>query len=50
MFVTHDIEEALRLASKVAVVDGGRVQQYASPDELVEKPATDFVRRLVAGR
>lgn len=50
MFVTHDIEEALRLATKVAVVDDGHVQQYATPDELVEAPATDFVRRLVAGR
>jgi len=50
MFVTHDIEEALRLATRVAVVDGGCVQQYAAPDELAEAPATDFVRHLVAGR
>ena len=50
MFVTHDIREALHLATRVAVVDGGRIQQYAAPDELVEAPATDFVRRLVAGR
>ena len=50
MFVTHDIREALHLATRVSVVDGGRIQQYAAPDELVEAPATDFVRRLVAGR
>ena len=50
MFVTHDIREALHLATRVAVVDGGRIQQYAAPDELVEEPATDFVQRLVAGR
>ena len=50
MFVTHDIREALHLATRVAVVDGGRIQQYAAPDELVGAPATDFVRRLVAGR
>lgn len=48
MFVTHDIREALRLGTRVAVVDGGHVLQYAEPAELLVRPAGDFVRRLVA--
>ena len=46
-FVTHDISEALRLGTKVLVMDAGRIEQYAPPKELLRAPATDFVRRLV---
>ena len=47
LFVTHDISEALRLGTKVLVMDAGRIEQYAPPKELLHAPATDFVRRLV---
>ena len=47
LFVTHDISEALRLGTKVLVMDAGRIEQYAPPSELLRSPATDFVRRLV---
>lgn len=46
LFVTHDIEEALRLGTKVLVMDKGTIHQYAKPEELLTHPATDFVRRL----
>lgn len=48
LFVTHDIGEALRLGTKVLVMDQGAVQQYAAPEELLKHPATDFVRRLTS--
>ena len=48
VFVTHDVAEACRLATKVLVVDGGRVQQYGTPDEVREHPATPFVASLFA--
>lgn len=48
IFVTHDVTEALKLGTKVLVVDGGRVQQYAEPQELLTHPATPFVRELLA--
>lgn len=48
MFVTHDIGEALRLGTRVLVLDGGKVQQYAAPEELLARPATSFVKQLVA--
>ena len=47
LFVTHDISEALRLGTKVLVMDAGRIEQYAPPSELLRAPATGFVRRLV---
>jgi len=50
VFVTHDIDEALALATRVAVMDKGRLCQYATPEELVAHPEGNFVRRLVAGR
>lgn len=46
LFVTHDIGEALKLGTKVLVMDKGEVQQYAAPAELLRHPATDFVRKL----
>ncbi|WP_455136856.1 ATP-binding cassette domain-containing protein [Thermophilibacter sp.] len=48
LFVTHDVSEALRLGTRVLVLDGGAIQQYAEPAELLAHPTTDFVRRLVA--
>lgn len=47
VFVTHDIAEALRLGSRVMVMEEGRLVQYAPPQELLASPADDFVRRLV---
>lgn len=47
MFVTHDISEALKLGTKVLVMDQGKIEQYAEPGELLRAPATDFVGRLV---
>ena len=47
IFVTHDINEALKLGSRVMVMDQGKVVQLASPREILEHPTTEFVRKLV---
>jgi osmoprotectant transport system ATP-binding protein len=47
VFVTHDIDEALRLATDIAILDRGRLAQYAAPLHLLENPASDFVRDFV---
>lgn len=47
VFVTHDQEEALSIADRVAVMRGGRLEQVAPPRELYEKPATAFVAEFV---
>lgn len=49
MLVTHDINEALLLGSRVLVMDSGLVHQLGSPEEIKNSPATDFVRQLVGG-
>ncbi|MFP4521168.1 MAG: ABC transporter ATP-binding protein [Fibrobacterota bacterium] len=43
LFVTHDIFEAVRMGDRIALMDGGRLQQIATPAELVENPANEFV-------
>lgn len=47
LFVTHDISEALKLGTKVLVMDKGEIHQYANPDELIASPNTKFVEQLV---
>ncbi|MEU6948901.1 ABC transporter ATP-binding protein [Streptomyces sp. NPDC046316] len=47
VFVTHDQEEALSMADRVAVMNGGRLEQCATPTELYERPATDFVAGFI---
>ncbi len=43
MLVTHDQEEALDVADHIAVMNEGRVEQWGSPREVYEEPASDFV-------
>ncbi len=47
VYVTHDQAEAMALANRVAVMDRGRVVQYAPPIELYRRPATTFVADFV---
>lgn len=47
LFVTHDIGEALKLGTKVLVMDHGAIEQYAPGEELLRHPATPFVKQLV---
>jgi len=49
LMVTHDVDEAIRLASRIVVMEGGRVVQNAAPRELLSAPANPFVERLVGG-
>ena len=47
VFVTHDVEEAMRLGTRVLILKEGRIEQFAAPEEIEAHPATDFVRQLV---
>ena len=46
VYVTHDQEEALTMSDRIAIMDGGRVQQLADPRSLYERPETVVRRRL----
>ena len=50
VFVTHDINEAQYLGTRVLVMDQGAIQQYDTPDQIRSRPATDFVRQLISGQ
>jgi sulfate/thiosulfate transport system ATP-binding protein len=47
VLVTHDQEEAMEIADRVAVMDGGRIEQVGGPRELYDRPATPFVMRFL---
>ena len=48
LFVTHDIDEAIKMGDLVAVLQvGGRLAQFGTPDEVLSNPASDFVARFV---
>ncbi|RMX27918.1 ABC transporter ATP-binding protein [Limosilactobacillus reuteri] len=47
MFVTHDINEALFLGQRVMIMHEGRIVQFATPEEIVRHPATEFVEQLL---
>ncbi len=46
VFITHDFDEAIRLADRIAIMKAGRVIQIGSPEELVLSPADDYVREF----
>ncbi|WP_323776212.1 quaternary amine ABC transporter ATP-binding protein [Leisingera sp.] len=43
VFVTHDFDEAVRLADRIAIMEGGRVVQIGTPEELIMQPANEYV-------
>lgn len=47
VFVTHDIDEAIKIADRIAIMKDGGLVQLDSPDQLLENPANDFVREFV---
>ena len=47
LFVTHDIREALKLGTKVIIMNGGRILQYDTPENILRSPADGFVENLL---
>ncbi len=47
VFVTHDIDEAIKMGDAIAVMREGKIVQYATPNELLSSPANEFVANLV---
>lgn len=47
IFVTHDIDEAIKMGDKIAIMRDGELVQYAPPGELLSSPADEFVERLL---
>ena len=49
IFVTHSIDEALKMGDRIAIYNTGEVVQYGTPQEILESPANDFVREFIGG-
>ncbi|MEA3423318.1 MAG: betaine/proline/choline family ABC transporter ATP-binding protein [Bacillota bacterium] len=47
VFVTHDMDEALKIADKIAVLHNGKIIQYDVPEEILKNPVDDYVREFV---
>ena len=47
VFVTHDMDEALKLADKICIMKDGKVQQYDTVENLLRNPANEFVRNFI---
>jgi glycine betaine/proline transport system ATP-binding protein len=48
LFVSHDLEEAVKLGNKIAIMEGGRIVQTGAPEDIVLRPANDYVAEFVA--
>src|SRR5690349_8070867 len=47
LFVSHDIDEAVKMADRIAIFNAGRLVQFAAPDQILAHPADDFVAHFV---
>lgn len=47
VFVTHDLSEALRLADRICIMNGGRIEQLGAPTEVLLSPASEFVEKFL---
>ncbi len=50
IFVTHDINEAFRLADRIAIMNEGYLEQVGSKEDVLANPATEFVKQLLANK
>ncbi|MCO7564329.1 ABC transporter ATP-binding protein [Pseudomonas sp. S 311-6] len=49
LFVSHDIDEAVKMADCVALFNAGKVEQFGTPDDLLARPASEFVANFMGG-
>ena len=49
LFITHDLDEAIRIGNRIAIMKNGRVVQIGTPEEIITAPADDYVAEFVQG-
>lgn len=49
VFISHDLDEALRIGDRIAIMEGGNVVQVGTPDDILQNPANDYVRAFFRG-
>ncbi|HWT99164.1 MAG TPA: choline ABC transporter ATP-binding protein [Terriglobales bacterium] len=48
VFVSHDLDEALKIGNRIAIMEAGKVVQFGTPDDIILNPVNDYVRQFVA--
>ena len=48
IFVSHDLEEALKIGNRITIMEGGRIVQSGIPEDIILRPANDYVREFIA--
>jgi glycine betaine/proline transport system ATP-binding protein len=48
IFVSHDLEEALKIGTHISIMEGGRIVQTGAPEDIVLRPANDYVREFIS--
>lgn len=49
VFISHDLDEAMRIGDRIAIMEGGKVVQVGTPEEILQNPADDYVRAFFRG-
>ena len=49
VFISHDLDEAMRIGDRIAIMEGGRVVQVGTPDEILANPADEYVKSFFSG-
>lgn len=49
VFISHDLDEAVRIGDRIAIMQGGEVVQVGTPDDIINNPANDYVRSFFRG-
>ena len=49
VFISHDLDEAMRIGDRIAIMKDGQVEQVGTPEEILRQPANDYVRQFVRG-
>ncbi len=49
IFISHDLDEAFRIGDRIAIMEGGRVVQVGTPEEILQRPADEYVRAFFRG-
>jgi len=49
VFISHDLDEAMRIGDRIAIMEGGRIIQVGTPEEILQNPANDYVQAFFRG-
>jgi len=49
LFISHDLDEAIRIGDRIAIMQGGKIAQIGTPEEIISRPANDYIKSFFKG-